>query len=146
MADFCENCVLCQKILSRELESHPRKVADLQVSTAILSSNQICRGYCELIYNRGHVTELFRLSTEERRLFCEDLNRLAEAIYDGLQPHKLNYELLGNSVPHLHWHLIPRYLDDNLDPHWPIWDKKYKPVKITEEAAGEIIRKIRVKL
>jgi diadenosine tetraphosphate (Ap4A) HIT family hydrolase len=146
MSDFCENCVFCREILSKELESHPRKVADLQVSTAILSSNQICRGYCVLVYNRGHATELFRLSKEERRLFCEDLNRLAEAIYNGLNPHKLNYELLGNSVPHLHWHLIPRYLNDALDPHWPIWDKKYERVQITEEAAAEIIRKIKGKL
>lgn len=146
MPDFCENCVFCQRIMSGEFKNHPCKVADLQVSTAILSSNQICRGYCELVYNRGHVTELFRLSTEERRLFCEDLNRLAEAIYDALRPHKLNYELLGNSVPHLHWHLIPRYLDDNLDPHWPIWDKKYERIEITEEAAAKIIRKIKEKL
>jgi len=146
MADFCDNCVLCQKIISGDLRNHPRKVADLKVSTAILSPNQICRGYCQLVYTRGHVTELFRLSAEERRLFCEDLNRLAEAIYDALRPHKLNYELLGNSVPHLHWHLVPRYLDDALDPHWPIWDRQYKPVEISEEETREIIRKLKEKL
>lgn len=146
MIDFCENCVLCQSIMSGELKDHPRKVADLEVSIAILSANQICKGYCELIYTGGHVTELFRLTTEERRLFTGDLNRLAEAVYDALHPHKLNYELLGNSIPHLHWHLIPRYLDDNLDPHRPIWDRKYKPVEISEEEAADIIHKIAEKL
>ena len=37
---------------------------------------------------------------------------LARAIETAFRPHKLNYELLGNQVPHLHWHLFPRYADD----------------------------------
>jgi hypothetical protein len=41
-------------------------------------------------------------------------------VADCCRPHKLNYELLGNQVPHLHWHLFPRYLDDpqRLQPVW----------------------------
>ena len=37
------------------------------------------------------------------------------------RPRKLNYELLGNSVPHLHWHLIPRYSDDPMRTV-PVWE------------------------
>jgi diadenosine tetraphosphate (Ap4A) HIT family hydrolase len=44
----------------------------------------------------------------------------ARAIHEAFQPHKLNYELLGNQVPHLHWHLFPRYLDDR-DRLKPVW-------------------------
>jgi diadenosine tetraphosphate (Ap4A) HIT family hydrolase len=32
----------------------------------------------------------------------------------------LNYELLGNGAPHLHWHLFPRY-DTDPSPGWPVW-------------------------
>jgi diadenosine tetraphosphate (Ap4A) HIT family hydrolase len=45
---------------------------------------------------------------------------LAKAIYDCFTPQKINYELLGNQVPHLHWHLFPRYPEDPnaLKPVW----------------------------
>jgi diadenosine tetraphosphate (Ap4A) HIT family hydrolase len=45
---------------------------------------------------------------------------LARAVEECFRPHKLNYELLGNQVPHLHWHVVPRYADDpdRLDPIW----------------------------
>lgn len=46
--------------------------------------------------------------------------QVAEAVFRGFTPRKLNYELLGNSVSHLHWHLFPRY-DDDLNPQWPVW-------------------------
>jgi diadenosine tetraphosphate (Ap4A) HIT family hydrolase len=37
----------------------------------------------------------------------------------------MNYELLGNQVPHLHWHLFPRYRDDpnRLQPVWLALDR-----------------------
>jgi hypothetical protein len=45
---------------------------------------------------------------------------LALAIEECYRPHKLNYELLGNQVPHLHWHLFPRSADDP-DRLRPVW-------------------------
>ena len=45
---------------------------------------------------------------------------MAGAIEDCFRPHKLNCELLGNQVPHLHWHVFPRYADDP-DTLRPVW-------------------------
>ena len=45
---------------------------------------------------------------------------LARAIEECFRPHKMNYELLGNQVPHLHWHLFPRYAHDP-DALRPVW-------------------------
>ena len=45
---------------------------------------------------------------------------LAAAIETAFRPHKMNYELLGNLVPHLHWHLFPRSADDP-DRLRPVW-------------------------
>jgi diadenosine tetraphosphate (Ap4A) HIT family hydrolase len=88
-------------------------------SIALLGSWQFFDGYCILVARR-HARELFELSKEERRAYLEEMCQLAGVIAYCFQPHKLNYELLGNQVPHLHWHLFPRYRNDPnvLQPVW----------------------------
>jgi len=97
---------------------------ELTSSLVFLEQHQIYRGYC-LVVCKKHVEELFQLTEKERVQFCEDMNRVAEAVYRALKPRKINYELLGNKVPHLHWHVIPRYESDQI-PEWPIWTLKYR--------------------
>jgi diadenosine tetraphosphate (Ap4A) HIT family hydrolase len=86
---------------------------------AVLGPWQYYHGYCMLIASR-HATELSQLPDAGRRAHLDEMCLLAHAIEKCLQPHKLNYELLGNQVPHLHWHLFPRYTHD---PYrlWPVW-------------------------
>jgi diadenosine tetraphosphate (Ap4A) HIT family hydrolase len=47
--------------------------------------------------------------------------QVAQVVFEAVQPRKLNYEALGNSVPHLHWWLTPRHHDDPR-PGGPIWE------------------------
>ena len=124
----------------------PLWIADLDVSTAFLSDNQICPGYAILVYNKGHATELFQLEAQDRQAYMEDLTKVAKAINDAYHPHKMNYELLGNIVPHLHWHIIPRQTTDPVHLHWPIWGKDYVEVKLSHEEYLEVIEKIRKQL
>jgi diadenosine tetraphosphate (Ap4A) HIT family hydrolase len=58
-------------------------------------------------------------------MYLEEMCYLAQAIEECFHPHKLNYELLGNQVPHLHWHLFPRYANDpdRLRPVWLALDR-----------------------
>ncbi len=88
-------------------------------SVALLGTWQRYHGYCVLV-SRRHARELFELPDEERRGYLEEMCLLARAIHRAFSPHKLNYELLGNQVPHLHWHLFPRSLDEpeRLQPVW----------------------------
>ena len=39
-----------------------------------------------------------------------------------LAPHKMNLASLGNQVPHVHWHVVPRFTDDSHFPR-PVWDR-----------------------
>jgi diadenosine tetraphosphate (Ap4A) HIT family hydrolase len=68
-----------------------------------------------------HATSLESLSEEEFRSFFLDLRAASRAIREAMKPDHMNYELLGNSNPHLHWHIVPRY---KTDPRWgqPIWE------------------------
>jgi len=93
-------------------------VARLKMSRLMLIANQYVRGYCILTCNK-HVTEPFELPPEERTMYFDDLMRSAQAIAQVFQPIKINYEILGNSTPHLHCHIKPRHRDDQV-PNAPL--------------------------
>jgi diadenosine tetraphosphate (Ap4A) HIT family hydrolase len=54
----------------------------------------------------------------------------------------MNYELLGNMVPHMHWHLVPRFDNDPLWPR-PIWSELHRDKVLTPEQYRTEIEKIR---
>jgi diadenosine tetraphosphate (Ap4A) HIT family hydrolase len=107
-----ENCPLCAAVNSDDpADSHGCTIADLLFSRLRLAANQYCPGYCVLICHR-HVREPYELGRHERVNYFEDLMRAAQAIEAVFQPIKMNFEILGNAVPHLHCHIIPRYYGD----------------------------------
>jgi diadenosine tetraphosphate (Ap4A) HIT family hydrolase len=63
---------------------------------------------------------LYHLDDESRRAYYDEMCDVASTIARVFNPRKMNYELLGNQVPHLHWHLFPRYSDDP-DFLKPVW-------------------------
>lgn len=102
---------------------HLLEIAPLSISTFYLNRDQRFRGYCLLIFDARHATGLEELSNAEYSAFMADLRRATQALRAVVQPDHMNYECLGNSVPHLHWHVVPRYRHD---PRWgnPIWDEQ----------------------
>lgn len=113
------DCFFCDKL--GRLDALPREelVWKFSHSVALLGPWQYYEGYCLLVAHR-HATELFQLSDEERRGFLDEMCLLAQAIDEVARPRKINYELLGNQVPHLHWHLFPR-LDGDPEHDKPVW-------------------------
>ena len=76
-------------------------------------------GFCRVIW-REHVREMSDLSHEDRLLLNEAVYQVEQAVREVMQPLKVNVASLGNVVPHLHWHIIPRYADDAHFPA-PVW-------------------------
>jgi diadenosine tetraphosphate (Ap4A) HIT family hydrolase len=113
------DCPLCEKIVSLEGCASDDVVWQFPHSVAFLGPWQYYVGYCILVCRR-HARELHELSESERRAYLEEMCLLAQAIHRCFEPDKLNYELLGNQVPHLHWHLFPRYRHDPNARH-PVW-------------------------
>lgn len=76
-------------------------------------------GFCRVIWN-AHVSEMTDLAIAERPALMRAVCQVEAAQREVLQPFKINLAALGNMVPHLHWHLIPRFGDDAHFPH-PVW-------------------------
>lgn len=102
-------CPLCRQ--TEAAAGHPDRVASLESGHVFLQNDADFRGYCILVHRR-HVVELFELSAEERRAFMEDAAAIASAVHAAASPLKINYAMLGNLVPHLHLHIIPRFAAD----------------------------------
>jgi diadenosine tetraphosphate (Ap4A) HIT family hydrolase len=92
-------------------------------------------GFCRVIW-QTHVREMSDLDDAARQHLMGVVWALESVMREHLQPDKINLASLGNMVPHLHWHVIPRWQDD---PHFPdpIWaPPRRTPVERTVDLDG----------
>lgn len=108
-------CIAC----SGQWPPLDHRIADCGTSIAYLFEDQFFPGWTVLVLKR-HATELFQLSADERSQMIEEMSAIAQALTEAFHPVKINYELLGNQLSHIHWHLIPR-LVDGPSPRDPVW-------------------------
>jgi len=87
--------------------------------SVVLVDDAAYPGFCRVIWN-GHVKEMTDLAASERSHIMEVVWQVELAQRDVMRPEKINVASLGNMTPHVHWHVIPRYLDDAHFPH-PVW-------------------------
>lgn len=90
-----------------------------QYCRVILVENAEYPGFCRVIWNE-HVKEMTDLMPQMRSELMDTVFAVESAVREVMQPDKINLASLGNVVPHLHWHVIPRYTDDTHFPN-PIW-------------------------
>lgn len=114
-----KKCSICEQIECIKRYKDPYFVLTLPSGYVVLGDYQFFRGYT-LFLCKKHVTELHKLPKSFKKQFLYDMSIVAGAVDKAFKPRKLNYELLGNSMPHLHWHIFPRYKNDPL-PKRPIW-------------------------
>ena len=76
-------------------------------------------GFCRVVLQR-HVAEMSDLPHGDAHHVLDVVLATERALRRLLQPDKINLATLGNLVPHLHWHVIPRWRDDSHFPA-PIW-------------------------
>lgn len=105
-------------------------VAELSATYLTSSPESPMWGYCCLVLKR-HAVELYELGAAEACALMKDLQRVAAAIQKITGAVKLNYEIHGNTLPHLHVHLFPRYKGD------PFEDRPINPRLIRESPYGE---------
>jgi len=76
-------------------------------------------GFCRVILNK-HVAEMTELSGEDQATLMHAVFTVEAALRNLMHPTKINLASLGNVVPHVHWHIIPRWANDSHFPD-PIW-------------------------
>ena len=107
------NCVLCKDALS---PAEGELIWRGDGCRVILIHDPDLPGFCRVIWNR-HVSEMSELTYGERDLLMNLVFAVERAIKSTMEPFKINLASLGNQVPHLHWHVIPRYKDDAFFPN-----------------------------
>ena len=102
-----------------------------KVADAYLQREKVQRGYSVVVWRGRHVAEPTELSEGEAGEYWVELLEAGRRLERHLRPVKINYEILGNSVPHLHTHVIPRYADDPR-PGWPFPFPDENPGQVDE--------------
>ena len=139
-------CRICAMIDRIKAGAFPDFLAELKGCYVILGDQQYYRGYC-VLFAKLHATELYLMPADVARLLFDEMRLVAEAIAAVVKPWKMNYECLGNSEPHVHWHLLPRYETDEMR-HGPVWlrPESERKVPLEEDDRRALIDSIRHQL
>lgn len=85
----------------------------------VLANEPDYPGFLRVILNT-HVSEMTDLPAADRQTLMRVVFATEAALREVMAPGKINLASLGNVVPHLHWHVIPRFADDATFPD-AIW-------------------------
>jgi diadenosine tetraphosphate (Ap4A) HIT family hydrolase len=106
-----KSCEMCEHDQQDE-DEYGIRIYSSELVNAVLQRAKIQRGYTLVIWRGRHVVEPYELSDSEAARYWLDVLKVAKALATHYQPLKMNYETLGNTVPHLHTHLVPRFTSD----------------------------------
>ncbi len=77
-------------------------------------------GYVVAVWKGRHVAEPTQLTALENANYWVEISQVGRAVEACFQPAKMNYLTLGNSVPHLHTHIVPRPWSGDPNPNGPL--------------------------
>ena len=104
-----ENCPYCQQ--GEFLAKFGYLTFKTETSEVIVFKDQHHKGRAIVAYKKDHVAEIQDLSDEERNAFMKDVADVAKAIQKAYNPDRINYGAYGDTLGHLHIHLVPKYKD-----------------------------------
>lgn len=108
MTEEMKKCSYCAE--GELLDAFGIKIGELPMSKVILFREQSHRGRV-IVACKKHVDDITCLMPEERQQFMEDVNHTAEVLHELFHPDKINFGAYGDTMHHLHFHLVPKYKD-----------------------------------
>ncbi|WP_173917011.1 HIT family protein [Halobacillus sp. Marseille-Q1614] len=133
-----DNCIFCQ-IINGDIPS--AKVYEDEEVYAFLDISQVTKGHT-LVIPKKHTKDIYSTDDEVAEKLFARVPKIANAIKKTYQPAGLNLlnnneEPAGQSVFHLHIHLIPRYgKEDGFKPEWTVHSDDYTPEDLQEIASS----------
>ena len=106
MMELNKDCMYCMEDERRD--NLMIEIGKLNVSTVFLFKEQTYKGRVNVVY-KDHVKELFELNEQELAAFMNDVKKAAAAVDKAFQPNKINYGAYGDTLHHLHMHIVPKY-------------------------------------
>ena len=99
-------CMYCNH--DERLDKLMIEIGQLSVSTLYLFREQTYRGRVLVALN-GHAREIFELPEDTRNSLVADVAKAANAVQQAFNPGKINYGAYGDTMPHVHFHIVPKY-------------------------------------
>ena len=86
------------------------EVMRLPYSTVYFLRDQKNPGRCVVVY-KEHYCELYEIPEPECIRYMIEVRTVSRAVSELYKPDKLNYAIYGDGVPHVHFHIVPKYKD-----------------------------------
>lgn len=107
------NCPFCNLDSGREM------IAESLLTYSVYDKFPVNKGHA-LIIPKRHCGDYFELTPEEQSAIWSMVNTIKQILTDKFNPDGFNVginvnEAAGQTIPHAHIHLIPRYIGDNKD-------------------------------
>lgn len=101
-------CVICDALGGGDSD-YWIHVADGACAEVYLDRSSLVAGYCVVVWRLSHVAEPTQLEPDAAGAYWNEVLAAGRAVTAAFEPVKVNYFMLGNTVPHLHTHVVPRY-------------------------------------
>lgn len=108
LAAVAADCIVCRQGGPRDV------IGELPTVWVTAPARAPLPAYACVVAKR-HVVEPFELDEPEMTAFWAESMSVAAAVNELVRPVKMNYEIHGNTIPHLHLHLYPRFAGDPFD-------------------------------
>ena len=137
-----KNCAYCME--NELLDAFGIKICEFSESKLYLFKEQSHRGRV-VVAHKKHVSEIVDLTPDERSKYFEEIAKVSNALHKAFSPKKVNYGAYGDTGCHLHFHLVPKYEDDDFE--WGgVFSMNPDRVTLTDDEYAEIIEKIKANL
>ena len=143
---MAQNCLICERVQGARDKTNPYFIHEFKNSFLVIGDHQYFKGYSVLLL-KSHIRELHELPVPQQQELFMELMAAGRAIFEAFQPWKMNYSCYGNQIPHIHWHIFPRYESDphHLNNPWLNFSQ-FEKYPIQDNERIEWIKKIQLKL
>lgn len=132
-----DECVLCNSVDENIIYKN-------SLFRIILVNDEFYPGFVRLIINE-HIKEMSFLDEKDSLKIFDAILKIEKILLEVYNPDKINLASFGNVVPHVHWHIIPRFKIDRHYPN-PVWGEvthsSYKPSQKLLDCEKKLINKL----